>query len=144
MSRIESVQMRGERRSHWVAKAPGGFKVEWDAEIVDDRPNELIAWRALDGSDVDHSGSVRFESAPGGRGTIVRVEMRYMPPGGRIGALFAKIFGEEPERHVQEALRRFKQLMETGEVVRSDASLMGTGVTEQRPAQPPAHVAGGG
>jgi uncharacterized membrane protein len=142
MSHIESVQITGERRSHWVAKAPGGFKVEWDAEIVDERPNELIAWRSLEGSDVDHSGSVQFESAAGGRGTIVRVKMRYMPPGGRIGALFAKIFGEEPERHVQEALRRFKQIMETGEVVRSDASLMGTGVTEQRPAHRLAHVTG--
>jgi uncharacterized membrane protein len=142
MSHIESVQITGERRSHWVAKAPGGFKVEWDAEIVDERPNELIAWRSLEGSDADHSGSVQFESAAGGRGTIVRVKMRYMPPGGRIGALFAKIFGEEPERHVQEALRRFKQIMETGEVVRSDASLMGTGVTEQRPAHRLAHVTG--
>jgi uncharacterized membrane protein len=141
MSHIESVQMIDERRSHWVAKAPVGSKVEWDAEIIDDRPNELIAWRSLEGSDVEHSGSVRFERAPGGRGTIVRVEMHYMPPAGPIGVLVAKVIGEAPEQQVQEDLRRFKQVMETGEIIRSDGSLMGTGVTQQRPAQPPAQLA---
>jgi uncharacterized membrane protein len=90
------------------------------------------------------ASSVRFELAPGGRGTIVRVEMQYILMGGHIGALVAKLFGEAPEQQVQDGLRRFKQVMENGEIVRSDASLMGTGVTQQRPAQPPAQLAAGG
>ena len=141
MSHIESVQVTGDTTSHWVAKGPAGSKVEWDAEIIDDRPNELIAWRSLDGADVGHSGSVRFERAPGGRGTIVRVEMQYKPPGGHIGVFVAKLFGEDPELQLKDDLRRFKQVMEIGEIVRSEASLMGTGVTQQRPAQPPAQLA---
>src|SRR6266508_6908345 len=77
MKHLESVRATGDRSSHWAAKAPAGRTVEWDAEITDDRPNELIAWRSLEGSDVDSVGTVRLERAPGGRGTIVRVEMRY-------------------------------------------------------------------
>ncbi|MGB7923327.1 MAG: SRPBCC family protein, partial [Pyrinomonadaceae bacterium] len=136
MNHLESVRTTGEGRSHWVAKAPAGTTVEWDAEITEDRPNELIAWRSLEGSDVANSGSVRFERATGGRGTFVRVEIDYDPPGGVIGAGIAKLFGEEPEQQVGADLRRFKQVMETGEVVLSDATLPGTGLTEQRPGQP--------
>jgi uncharacterized membrane protein len=138
MQHLESVREIGEGRSHWVAKAPAGSTVEWNAEITAERPNELIAWRSLEGADVDNSGSIRFEPAPGGRGTIVRAEVEYTPPGGIIGAALAKLFGEEPGQQVEADLRRFKQVMETGEVVRSEGSLMGTGVIEQRPAQPPA------
>ena len=136
MKHLESVQLTGDGRSHWVAKAPAGTTVEWDAELTEDRPNELIAWRSLEGADVDNSGSVRFASAPGGRGTVVRVEFEYNPPGGMLGATLAKLFGEEPEQQVEADLRRFKQVLETGEVVLSDATLHGTGVTVQRPAQP--------
>lgn len=135
MDHLESVQVTGERRSHWRAKAPGGATVEWDVEIVDDRPNELIAWRSLPGGAVDNAGSVRFTPAPGGRGTEVRVELRYDPPGGALGATVARLFGEEPGQQVQDALRRFKQLMETGEITRSEASMRGRG-----PAQPPAET----
>jgi Predicted integral membrane protein len=123
MSHLESVHVIDERRSHWVAKAPAGMKVEWDAEITEDRPNELIAWRSLEGTDVENSGSVRFASAPGGRGTEVKVSILYNPPGGAIGAGIAKLFGEEPEQQIKGDLRRFKQVMETGEVVHSDASI---------------------
>ena len=137
MGHLESVRVTGERRSHWRAKAPAGRTVEWDAEIVDDRPNELIAWRSLDGADVPNSGVVRFGPAPGGRGTEVKVELEYTPPGGAVGATIATLFGEEPTRQVAEDLRVLKQVLETGEVVRSDATLEGSGLP-QRPAQPPA------
>jgi uncharacterized membrane protein len=132
MNHLLAVQVTGEKRSHWKAKAPAGMTVEWDAEIIADRPPELIAWRSLEGADVDHAGSVQFKSAPGGRGTEVRVEMQYMPPGGVIGTAIAKLFGEAPEQQLQEDLRRFKQMMEVGEVVQSEATARGRG-----PAQPP-------
>jgi len=136
MSHLESVQVRGDRQSHWKAKAPAGTTVEWDAEIVDDRPNELIAWRSLENADVHNAGSVRFEPTTGDRGTKVTVELQYDPPGGVIGATLAKLFGEEPSQQVQDDLRMFKQVIETGEVVRSDGSLWGPTI-KQRPAQPP-------
>jgi uncharacterized membrane protein len=142
MRHLESVRVTGEGRSHWAAKAPGGATVEWDAEVTEDRPNELIAWRSLEGSDVSNAGSVRFERAPGGRGSLVRVEMSYDPPGGVVGAAIAKLTGEEPGQQVASDLRRFKQLMETGEVVLSDATVGGTGITDQRPGQPMALAAG--
>jgi uncharacterized membrane protein len=104
------------QRSRWVAKAPAGKTVEWDAEIINERPNQLIAWRSLPGSDVENAGSVRFEPCTDGRGTLVKVEFEYSPPGGALGAKVAKIFGEAPEQQVADDLRRFKQLMETGEV----------------------------
>jgi uncharacterized membrane protein len=135
MRYLESVEVTGEGRSHWVAKAPGG-SVEWDAEITEDRPNQLIAWRSLEGSQVETSGAVRFEPATGGRGTVVHVELNYNPPGGALGALFAKLFGEDPGAEMQTDLRRFKQVIELGEVVVSDGTLLGEGYTEQRPAQP--------
>jgi uncharacterized membrane protein len=136
MHHLESVKVKGDGRSHWVAKAPAGTSVEWDAEVTEDRPNELIAWRSLEGSDVDNSGSVRFEPAPGSRGTIVKVEINYTPPGGALGSLVAKLFGEEPGQQAQESLRTFKQLMETGEVVVSDGAYWDNGFLTQRPAQP--------
>jgi uncharacterized membrane protein len=135
MRYLESVTVTGEGRSHWVAKAPGG-SVEWDAEITEDRPNQLISWRSLEGSEVETSGTVRFEPAVGGRGTVVHVELDYNPPGGALGALFAKLFGEDPGGQMQTDLRRFKQIVELGEIVVSDGTLTGEGYTEQRPAQP--------
>jgi uncharacterized membrane protein len=97
--------------------------VEWDAEIIDDRPGELISWRPLPGTKVVSTGSVRFLRAPGGRGTEVRVEIRHEPRGGLIGAGIARVFGEAIGLHAASDLRRFKQLMEIGEVVQSDASV---------------------
>ena len=123
MAHLESVEVVDERRSHWKAKAPSGSTVEWDAEIVEERPNELIVWRSLPDSGVPNSGSVRFKDAPGDRGTEVLVELRYQPPGGKLSALIAKLFGEEPEQQVKGDLRRFKQVMEVGEIVHSDASI---------------------
>jgi uncharacterized membrane protein len=123
MKHLESVQVTGDNRSHWKATGPGGKTVEWDAEIVEDQPNTRIAWRSLEGSDIDNSGSVQFERASGGRGTLVRVELRYTPPGGVVSATLAKLFGEEPGQQVDGDLRAFKQVLETGEVVKSDASI---------------------
>lgn len=133
MKHLESVQpdseaagqTAGNKRSHWVAKAPAGTTVEWDAEITEDRPNEMIAWRSLEGADVDSMGSVRFERAPGNRGTIVRVRMQYNPPAGVIGATVAKLFGEDPAWQVKDDLRRFKQLMETGEIITTEGQPAG-------------------
>ena len=116
MRHLQSVVVIDERRSHWVAKAPAGLQVEWDAEITEDRPNALLAWRSLSGSQVPNSGTVRFEQAPAGRGTIVVVSIQYDPPAGRLGATVAKMFGEEPSQQIREDLRRFKQLLETGEI----------------------------
>lgn len=115
---------RGEC-SHWVARGPAGTTVEWDAEIIEDHPNEWIAWRSLEGADVDNTGSVRFERAPGKRGTIVRVRMQYAPPAGVIGATIAKLFGEDPNWQVKDDLRRFKQVMETGEIITTEGQPAG-------------------
>lgn len=136
MEHLESVEVRDERRSHWKARAPAGSSVEWDAETTEDRPYELIAWRALENADVANSGSVRFRDAPGGRGTEVLVELRYQPPGGKIGAIIAKLFGEEPGQQVASDLRRLKQVLEIGEVVHSDASVR----RGLHPAQPAAEA----
>ncbi len=113
MNHLESVKVTGEGRSHWVAKAPAGRTVEWDAEIYNEKENELIAWRSLEGADVDNAGSVRFEPSADGRGTTVRVTLKYDPPAGKLGSLVAKLFGEEPSQQIDEDLERFKQVMET-------------------------------
>jgi len=115
MNHLESVKVTGEGRSHWVARAPAGKTVEWDAEINNEKENELIAWRSLEGADVDNAGSVRFEPSADGRGTTVRVTLKYDPPAGKLGSLIARFFGEEPSQQIEEDLQRFKQVMETGE-----------------------------
>ena len=136
MRHVEAVQDLGDGRYHWVATGPAGMSVEWDAMMVADDPGRVITWRSLENSDVDNAGAVRFERAPGGRGTIVRVNIEYNPVGGVLGAAVAKLFGEEPEQQMDDDLRRFKQILEIGEVVVSDATLYGTGYFEQRPARP--------
>jgi uncharacterized membrane protein len=116
MYHLESVKVTGGSRSHWVAKGPAKSKVEWDAEIIDDEPNHLIAWQSLPDSDVENWGTIRFEHSPATKETIVTVDIGYNPPAGAIGALVAKLFGESPEQQIKDDLRRFKQLMETGEI----------------------------
>jgi uncharacterized membrane protein len=125
MRHLESVTCDGSRRSHWVARAPAGRRVTWDAEVVDERLNELIAWRSLEDSDIRHAGSVAFESGPGARGTTVRVSLTYAPPGGKLAAVVAKLFGEEPSQQIADDLRRLKQLMEAGEVPTTDGQSRG-------------------
>lgn len=116
MRHLESVQTTSENRSHWVATGPAGSSIEWDAEVTAEEPGQFIAWHSMEGAEVENAGIVRFERAPGGRGAIVRVELQYRPPGGEAGALVAKLFGEEPSQQIDEDLRRFKQLIETGEI----------------------------
>lgn len=125
MRHIQSITVIDLRRSHWVAKAPLGQSIEWDADILDDRPNELIAWASVDGADVDHSGFVRFKPALGDRGTEVKVVTEYNPPGGALGVAFAKLFGEAPEQQIGDELNRFKQLMETGEIATTEGQSSG-------------------
>jgi len=125
MRHLESVQALDDKRSHWVARGPMGVSVKWDAEVINDEPNEKIAWRSLAGADVDNAGSVSFMSAPGDRGTEVSVTMDYIPPAGKVGSLAAKLFGKDANQIVREDLRRFKQLMETGELPTTEAQARG-------------------
>jgi uncharacterized membrane protein len=111
MAHLVSVTTAGNR-SHWVAKGPLGKHVAWDAEIINEDPNRLIAWRSLHGSEVATAGSVHFTPAPDGRSTVVEVVMKYQPPAGKVGSLIAKLFGEEPAQQIREDLHRFKRLME--------------------------------
>jgi uncharacterized membrane protein len=131
MQHLESVRILDERRSHWKAKAPAGTSVEWDAEMIEDRPNELISWRSIADSEIPNQGTVRFLPGPEG-GTEVHVDLSYEAPGGRFGSIIAKLFGEEPDIQVGSDLRRFKQVIELGEVVHSDATVHG----HPHPAQP--------
>ncbi len=116
MQHLDRVRQTSDRVSHWVAKAPLGRTVEWDAEIISDEPGERIGWRSLAGADVNNAGSVHFKDAAANRGTEVKVELQFIPPGGVLGSLVAKIMGEHPEQQVEEDLRRFKMMLETGEV----------------------------
>lgn len=116
MSHLESVTTGKPGRSTWVAKAPLGTRVEWSAEVINDRQDELIAWRSLPGSTVTNHGLVRFSDGPGGLGTEVKVLLEYNPPAGAVGATFARLFGENPSRQVANDLQRFKQLLEAGEI----------------------------
>jgi uncharacterized membrane protein len=120
LSHLKSVTVLDETRSHWVAKGPVGSDAEWDAEIINEIPNELIGWRSVDGSRVDNAGSIHFKPLPGGRGTDVRVLLRYDPPGGLLGAVAAKVFGEDPGYQIKEDLRALKMLLEAGEVATTD------------------------
>jgi uncharacterized membrane protein len=113
---VDVDESTGGTRSHWVAKAPLGREIEWDAEIIAEQENEHLAWKSLPGSAVESIGSVQFSDAPGGRGTIVNVAMQYRPPAGSMGAAFAKLLGEEPGQQIREDLYHFKHMMETGEM----------------------------
>ncbi|MFW6235548.1 MAG: SRPBCC family protein [Desulfovibrionales bacterium] len=115
MNHLESVTVIDSTRSHWVAKGPVGIRVEWDAAITREEENRSIDWAPVKGSEIAGGGTILFTDAPGDRGTEVKVVLSYDPPGGRLGAEFAKLFGDNPSQMVREDLRRFKQLMETGE-----------------------------
>jgi uncharacterized membrane protein len=131
MHHVESVRTvvhGGEERSHWVAKGPGGATLEWEARIVNEKENELLAWRSLEGSEIANAGSVHFEDAAGGRGTELRVELLYTPPGGALGSLAAKLFGGDPASEIRSDLKRLKAHLEAGVFPE----------TEGQPAGPPA------
>ncbi|HEY9768162.1 MAG TPA: SRPBCC family protein [Coleofasciculaceae cyanobacterium] len=118
MGHLKSVTNKNESGtvSHWVANAPLNLDIEWDAEIIADQPDRLIAWNALDNADIHNCGFVRFQSATADRGTQVKVVLEYQPPGGALTNAIAKIFGESPQEQIGDELNRFKQLMETGEI----------------------------
>ena len=109
---LESVEPITGKLSHWVARTDGGPRVEWDAEIINEIDGELIGWRSLAGSDVQHAGSVHFTRQPDGRTTEMRVVLQYYPPSGLAGVMFAKALGQDPARLIAEDLRRFKDEME--------------------------------
>ena len=145
MKYLETVQVddRETGKSHWVAKGPLDRQIEWDAEVIEERENELLVWKSLPGSMVESMGRVEFVDAQGGRGTIVHVSMEYNPPAGSLGAAFAKLLGREPGTQIKEDLRRFKQIAETGEIPtvqgqpsgRSDPNQMSTRRTRYRYSQ---------
>jgi uncharacterized membrane protein len=115
MKHLESVTVQDDKHSHWVALGPAGYRVEWDAQIINDEPNRLIAWRSL-GAEVDNAGSVTFRPAPADLGTEVAVTRDYIPPAGKAGSWVAKLFGRDANQLVRADLRNFKRLMETGEI----------------------------
>jgi len=121
MENVESVTPGDERRSHWVVKAPAGQTVEWDSIITEDVEGSLIAWESADGADVKNAGRITFRDSPSGRGTEVTATIVYDPPAGDLGKLIAKLFQKEPKIQARRELRRFKQLMETGEISTSEA-----------------------
>jgi len=121
MNHLQSVENLDEKRSHWVTAAPLGTKAEWDAEIVEDRENEYIAWRSLEGSHIESTGSVSFERTLTGVGTQVTVRLEYNPPGGMMGAIIANFFGEAPDQQLQEDLFRLKQEIETNKVLQAQS-----------------------
>jgi uncharacterized membrane protein len=139
MAHLEDVRVEGSARSYWRATAPFDRTVEWEADIVEDVPGERLSWRSVEGADVDNSGTVRFAPAPGDRGTEIHVSISYQVPGGKLAEALARFAGEEPHQQLDDDLRRFKQVMETGEVVRSEGAPWGKRARKefpQRPASP--------
>ncbi|MDH2428450.1 SRPBCC family protein [Sphaerisporangium sp. TRM90804] len=138
MVHLDSVRSLGQGRSRWKAKGPV-VDLEWEAEIIDERVGDLIAWRSVPGTGVSTAGLVSFTDGPGGRGTVVDVSLEYGMHGRELAAAVARMCGEHPEQQIRDDLRRFKQVMETGEVVRSEGSPEGHRALRQlrqRPAQP--------
>jgi uncharacterized membrane protein len=139
MQHLESVEVDPSDggRSHWVAKAPLGKKVEWDSEVIEERENELLVWKSLPGSMVESMGRVEFIDAPAGRGTVVRVSMEYNPPAGSLGAAFAKLLRQEPALQIKNDLRHFKQIMEAGEIPTVEGQPSGRSDPSQRRTKQP-------
>ena len=136
MNDAASVEITGDRQSHWRLSAPAGMSVEWDAEITESRPNEQISWRTVEGSSVNVEGTIRFRTAPGDRGTQVIFDAHFSPPGGELGKKIAGVFAQALGTKIGNDLRRFKQLVELGEIVHSDDSI----IPGPNPAQPSATV----
>ncbi|MGW5336114.1 SRPBCC family protein [Streptomyces bauhiniae] len=136
MAHLDEVRVTGPRTSHWRATAPFGRTVEWDAQTTQDVPGRVIAWQSVEGADIDNAGEVRFVPAPGNRGTEIRVTLRYDLPGGALGKAAARYFGEEPHQQLDDDLRRFKQIAETGEVIRSEGAPGGKRARREFPQHP--------
>jgi uncharacterized membrane protein len=127
-----AVTQISNTQSHWVAKSPTGADLEWDAVVINEHPNELIAWESVPGSEFRNAGSVRFKPAPAGQGTEVTVSFEYVPPGGVLGEAVAKVYGEDPELMVEDDLYAFKALMETGEIPTIEGQPVGGKQKEKR------------
>jgi len=125
MRHIRSVEPLDERRSRWTALGPMDIEVRWEAEVFNERENEMIAWRSLEGGDVQTAGSVHFDALPHDRGTRLRVSLKYNPPAGKLGANLATLLGQGVEAEIREDLRRFKSTMEAGEVATTEGQPMG-------------------
>lgn len=136
MTDVERIDVKDRTHSHWCVRAPGESSVEWDAEVHEERQNEKIAWRSVGDADIHNSGVVEFKDAPGGRGSEVKVTLRYEPPFGRLGRGLAKLTGHEPEVQLRSNLRRLKQIMEAGEAA--------TARTAGKPAATPTSGTTGG
>ena len=132
MTHVQRVKKIDDKLSHWIIEGPLGQKLEWDAEIINEIPNELLAWRSLPGASVNNAGSVRFEHATAGRGTKVSVSLQYDAPGGPVAAMIAKLLGKQPEQHVDAELRHLKNILEAGEVPTTAGQ--STGHSEHRAA----------
>ncbi len=138
MTHLAAVTRDGNGRTHWVATIPklGGAQVEWDAEVTADEPNRRIAWRSLPGSQVDTVGEIRFEKAPGDRGTFVHAVMSYVPPAGKLGHALAWLLNETPQQKMRDDLRNFKRIMEVGEILttvgQSRGTCTGTGKRQEK------------
>ena len=125
MHHLKSVTKTGDSQYRWIAFGPLGVPIQWDAEVVDDRPNEFISWRSLPGSELTAAGSVRFEKALAGRGTVVTSITHFDHPAGKLGHAIAKLFGKDPSFLIQQDLRRFKALIETGEIATTEGQTHG-------------------
>lgn len=125
MKHLKSIEVKDAKRSHWITSGPLGSSVEWDADITEDQENQLIAWKTIEGADVEHSGSIQFKPNAHDRGTQVKVVLGYNPPAGAVGDVIAKLFGEAPEQQLGDDLRRFKMLMETGEIATTEGQPKG-------------------
>jgi uncharacterized membrane protein len=112
MPHLKSVTCSEDGTSHWVVEGPAGTTVEWDAEIINEHPGEMLAWQSLPGADVQHAGTVRFKGLKAGRGTRLTVVLQYQPPAGPLGAAVASILGESPDRQLEKDLARFRDWIE--------------------------------
>jgi uncharacterized membrane protein len=121
-----TISAASSTESHWTVSAPGHRVIEWDAIIINDEPNRLLAWQSTEGAEVPNAGSVRFEPAPGDEGTEVCVKLEYAPPGGKLGSLVAKLTRDDADQQVADALHRFKALMEAGEIPTTEGQPVGS------------------
>jgi uncharacterized membrane protein len=122
---LQDVRVHDSKRSHWVTTGPLDARIEWDAEIIQDRENELISWTSVEGADIKNSGFIEFKPLSHDRGTAVKVGIKYDPPAGTVGDAIAKFFGESPEQQIGDDLRRFKMLMEAGEIATTEGQSRG-------------------
>ncbi len=134
MQHLESVDVLDEKRSRWKAQGPMKSSFEWHAEIISDVPDQHIEWKSVEDSEIKTAGGVYFSPAPGGRGTQIKVALSYVPPGGTAGANLAWLMGQEPSQQIAEDLRKFKQLMEAGEVATIEGQPSGASRPEKKEA----------